>query len=225
MMSRTGRHYLMLPLFATVCLTSATRAAERQQAEQPQDARQQALAWLDRFRADQALFAESDVEQLHGKLAAATDEEARQWWEATEQSRQLLASPQWQETHDWFRKFLRVQAMLSEDQIADLRARAFAAFTSSPAEFRQVLEEVQGQRQSIAGGALVAARAREQRLVAYQRYRQRYEEALMRERQTARVPQAPEQRAAAIRRDYQIPPPLISSSRLARAVIWNAIRN
>ena len=222
MMSRRGFRYFALPLFTTLCLTSASRAAEAQQAEQPQDARQQALAWLDRFSADQTLFADSDLEQLRSKLAAATETEARQWWEATEQSRQLLASPQWQETHDWFRRFLRVQAMLSDEELADLRARAFKAFISSPAEFREVLEEVQGQRQVISGGALIDARAREQRLVAYRRYRERHEEALLRERQTAQVPRAPQQRAAAIRRDYDIPRPLISSSRVARAVVWNS---
>lgn len=191
-------------------LTSASHA----------DNKQQALDWLDEFAKDQVLFEAEDLQRLRSELASATSAEIDEWLERTRESRDWLTSPEWQSTHHWFREFLRVQAMFSEEEIAMFRKRAFEAFQSSSEQFNAVLGEVQAQRSALARGSAISARVRESRLDAYRSYRMELERARNSVNFTAQVPSAPYQRQAARSRTYRTAPPLISSLTVARWSIW-----
>jgi hypothetical protein len=131
-----------------------------------------ALRWIDDYREDQVLFHDEDVAGLRKALADGSQEEAQRWWSKTARIRAELESPEWIDTRDWFREFLRVQAIFSVEEIGDLRTRAWnAAGKESSREFRDILAEVKAHRTDLVQGAVDSKAMREYKLSSLAAFR------------------------------------------------------
>ncbi len=117
-------------------------------------AKARALQWVDDYRENQVLFHDEDVASLREQLADGSPEEALRWWSNTARIRAALASPEWRDTHEWFRDFLKVQAIFSDDEIDALRSRAWtAAQQESSRALREILAEVETYRTNLVQAA------------------------------------------------------------------------
>ncbi len=117
----------------TLLIGGILSAAATSRADEKADvsnAKQKALAWIDDYRKKQVLFHDKDVERVRQELADSSPEEALQWWTKSAKIRKALNSKQWAETRQWLREFLRVQAIYSDQQVAQVGDH-------SPTHFRQ----------------------------------------------------------------------------------------
>ena len=103
-----------------------------------ENAKAKVLEWIEDYRKEQVLFHDDDIARLQKELAEDTPEEAIKWWQRTASMREALESPQWQETREWLREFLKVQAIFSDEEVDELRTEAKeAARQGSPRDFRR----------------------------------------------------------------------------------------
>src|SRR5262245_5995334 len=106
-------------LVAAMCLLAALASVASRVNAQASAAgdktKKEALEWIDSYARFQVLFSKDDMKKLRDRVAAMTPEEAADWWKKTTRQRLLLTSPQWQETENWLRKFLDVQAKYSDE--------------------------------------------------------------------------------------------------------------
>lgn len=183
-------------------------------------ARDQALQWVDRYRRDQTLFHDKDIERLVDRISRATPAQAEAWLEETQAIRAALDSPQWKETQQWFKEFLEVQAIYSDDDIARLRDEAQDTAKNAPEKFMELLADIERRRSRMATGAANASRLREQKLQLTQAYKK--ESAAQRAQARRRQPQRAAGRAPAPVRAKQkrrTRPPLVDSLDVARAAV------
>jgi hypothetical protein len=149
------------------CFATTLLAQERPSV----DYRQQALKWIDTFSTQQVLFHRDDMARVRKEIEAANDAEAKQWWEETAEVRAALDGPKWKETQRWLKEFLKVQAIYSDEQIAQFRDEASSAVKTSPAEFLALLDSIEAERQRLISGAASSARLRDQQLAIVSAYR------------------------------------------------------
>jgi len=105
--------------------------------------KQEALDWLDNYLRVQVLFEPEDIQAVRETVAQMNPEELEAWIERTSALRADLESPEWKETQAWLREFLRVQAIYTEDEIADFRAKVAKM---SPTELRSLLADIEQRR-------------------------------------------------------------------------------
>jgi len=211
-------------LWGVVCIASCCTAAECLAAEdaKPAEVKQQALAWLDEFAKEEVLFSQKDLEKLRAKVASMSDEEAAAWWKKSAQERELLDSEQWQETRDWLREFLKVQAIYSDEQIRYFQSEAFAKAVKSPRELKDIMAEITARRKALAAGARQSAQTRAQLVATIEAFTQ--EQVQARAARVAQTPPLPSVPAPAIVRQPEAPynEPLVTSLDVAR---WSVLRS
>lgn len=190
------------------------------------EVKQRVLNWIDSYRQEQVLFHEADIVKLRKELADDTPEEAMRWWKQTEKMRAALESPEWKETRNWFREFLKVQAIFSDEQIDSLRDKATeAAEQRETKEFTDILFEIERYRVNLVQGSADARAVRQQRLELLQAYKkdaadQRAEAAKAAAFGTINASPPPAPRGQRLPR--QASAPLINSLDVAR---WSVMRN
>jgi len=181
-------------------------------------AKARVLKWIDDYREDQVLFHDDDVASLRKELADDSPEEVHRWWSKTTKIRAALESSQWKETREWFRKFLRVQAIFSDEEIDELRTRAWnATQRESSRELKDTMAEIGDYRTDLMRGAADNHAMREYKLTA------------LRKHQTAQPALTAKAAAFATNRTpvqprpprYSPPPPLVTSREVAR---WSVAR-
>lgn len=214
---------IFVPSLAVSCLTCRSTGAEETAAEQTDQ--QKALAWLDRYREKQVLFHDNDIARVRQELAEATPDEAQKWWEKTREIREALDSPEWQETRQWLKGFLKVQAIYSDKEIDHFRDQASEAANTSTIKFKDLLARISEERARIVGGSAAAEKFREEKVSIVQAYRQeqaaeRHAAMLAASRTAASAPASAPQ---AVRKDqYRPPHPLVTSMDVAR---WSVMRD
>lgn len=221
------RGILSLALVGSFFSTVASHAAQVDSVAgsvDPEAAKTQVLQWIDEFREEQVLFHDADLAELRSTLADSAPEEAQLWWARTTRIRAELETPQWKQTREWFREFLRVQAMFSDQQIDDLRDRAWnAAGQESSRAFRDILSEVKGYRTQLVRGAADGKAIREYKLSALATLRK--QQASQRPTVTQAASYATkhtQRRRTRIREPrYVVRRPLVTSLEVAR---WNVVR-
>lgn len=124
------------------------------------DARGEALRWLDRLAIEQVLFNPEDVQSWRDAVDGMTPAQAADWWQQHAVQRQLLDDPNWQSTRQWWREFLKVQAIYSDQEIQARRADAFVRANRSARELSDVMQELSDERQALAAGSQRSASTR-----------------------------------------------------------------
>lgn len=162
---------LMLLSFVADVGRAADKSPPRKDAP-AKDAQAEAIRWIDNFAKDQVLFSKKDVERLRKEVAEFTPEEAQAWLERTQEVREALDSTDWLRNRLWLKDFLEVQAIYSDEQIAEFREEAKQAARESPKKFKQMLAEIDKERKKLLGGAATDAQLREQQLHLVNAYRQ-----------------------------------------------------
>lgn len=191
--------------------------------------RRGALDWLDRYITVQILFDRKDIEALRAKVATMPAGELHDWIQKTKQIRAKLESERWQQTREWLREFLRVQASYSDDEIAKFRAKDAEM---SPREVNKLIGRIEHERKSLQWMHAASERSRKATLALGQKYRRRQEA----RRQAAlnagyrrgdrpffgtdRVYAYPRYGGS---RSYLPPPPLITSREVARWSVYRSI--
>lgn len=218
-------------LLAAVALTlSLTQPLAAQTADAPSDggnlkAREEALAWIDKFGGDTVLFHEADVKKVRDRLAKATPEQAQEWLDRTAEMRAALDSPEWKETQKWLKQFLRVQAIYSDEQIDAMRKEVLAAAEAGETDkFKDMLDEIENRRSQLAQGAATSAQLRDQQVKLVEAFKQQAmeERAAMRQSEAQALAAAPANNPPVQRREYVRPAPLVTSLDVAR---WSIMRN
>jgi hypothetical protein len=190
-----------------------------------QGAQAAALRWIDKFSKNQVLFSPEDVARLRKKVAEYNPEEAAAWLERTQEVRDALDNIEWKETNLWLSEFLRVQAIYSDEQLAEFRAEAKQTAQESPEKFQELLAEIEQARRKLARGARTDADKRRQQLDLVDAYRQEQVAAREAARKSAAERPAPSTAnpAPAPRpKEYREVRPLIESMDAARWTIMQS---
>ncbi len=104
------------------------------------------LDWLDKYMADSDLAPPGSFEKVRAVVAQLTPSQLEQWLIQTRRLRQYIESPEWQETKQWLRGYLKVQAVYSEQEIQSFRKRLFDA---DPNELLAMLQQIQAKHESM----------------------------------------------------------------------------
>jgi hypothetical protein len=133
--------------------------------------KKQVLAWFDDYAEKQVLFHDDDIARLRKELADDTPEEAAKWWSKTTKIRASLDSKQWSDTREWLREFLKVQAIYSDEQIAEFQKEAKEAVKKeSPKAFEEILADVESRRSNLRQASASDADLRKQKLSVVQAF-------------------------------------------------------
>jgi hypothetical protein len=187
------------------------------------DDKKSALQWLDRFSREQVLFHEEDVKKLREKVEAMSPEEVSKWWKERASNREMLDSPEWQESQNWLREFLRVQARYSDDDIRLFQSEAFAQARESVGSLNEVLQNLIKYRQRFRSAAQTSDQTRQLQLAANNAFRQ--EQVRQREARWQRPAPQPNvpQPTATREQPTRANDPLITSLDAARWTVLNQL--
>ena len=147
-----------LLLLAGTCPAQQPPAARADEAAP--DARGQALGWLDQLSIEQVLFNPEDVQAWRDAVEQMSEVDAQAWWQQHAAHRQLLDSPEWHQTRQWWRDFLKVQAIYSDEEIRARREQAFQAANQSARALSEVMQELADERAALATGSRRSADTR-----------------------------------------------------------------
>jgi len=128
-----------LPAFLTLGAALTVDGAEAA-AGSPESPNHRAVAWLDRFASEQVLYRDQDIAVIRKEMVEASREKAQQWLDATAEVRRTIESPEWQETRKWLSRFLNVQAIYTDEEVADFHKKVMAA---TPAELGRMMREIE----------------------------------------------------------------------------------
>ena len=173
-MKTTTRFALLVAALSTVApLTNLTRADEPAEGSAlDQNYQQKVLAWMDAYAKKQVLFCEEDIQRLRDDLAKDTPGEAKIWWEKTTDIREALDSLEWADTREWLREFLKVQAMVSDEQIAEFRKETKqTAQSGSTQDFTEILKEIERRRSRFRRRADKSREVRDEKLATVNAFR------------------------------------------------------
>lgn len=224
-MSRILRVMLLIASFMTAAaLASLSCADDPTKDESSGVDKKQVLAWFDNYAEKQVLFHDDDIARLRKELADDTPEEAAKWWSKTAKIRAALDSKEWSDTREWLREFLKVQAIYSDEQIAEFQKEATEAVKKeSPKEFTEILADVERRRSNLRQASANDAELRKQKLSVVEAFHQ--EEAASRlaadRARAAAAPAASSQQPVQPRSPRYSRPPLINSLDAAR---WSVMR-
>lgn len=108
--------------------------------------RQDALAWLESYVGDELLLSPEDMSKLIGQIKTMPDADFERWYDQTKKLRTMLDSPEWQATRAWMKDFLNVQAVYSDQEVAEFRADV-AKMT--PSQLMEVMRRLERKHQSL----------------------------------------------------------------------------
>ncbi len=215
-----GRNSVFLTLMTATVLggvaLSTARAAD--------DSKKEALAWIDSYRKVQVMFHDKDIERVRKKLEESTPEKAAEWLKDTKEMRKALDSPEWKETRVWFKEFLKVQAIYTDEQIEEFRKKVAETAKKSPKKIKVLLSEIEARRKATIGGASTSAALRKQQVTINDAYRQQQvaqRDKIRKEKAEAMADADPGPGPQVKGRDYRRPPSLIDSMDVAR---WSVMR-
>ncbi len=201
-------------------------SADKAKPASPEETRDELLGWLDEYLLRQVLFEKEDLLTLRSKIEKMSTPELARWLEETRQIRQELDSPEWRATEDWMREFLRVQAIYSDEEVAEFRAKAAKM---SPGELHELLETIRQKHRSLRGTHQASEQRRSAQLSSRNAFLKQQEQARKSAaRRTARSsnPLFGNTQASAHRR-AQTPTrysrPLITSNEVARQAVRRSI--
>lgn len=217
--------FVLILLMSTFCFADAIADKPGDETIDAATAKKQAINWIDKYRKDQVLFHEKDIDRVRKDLVDGSDDDALKWWKGTAEIRAALDSAEWKDTQAWLKEFLRVQAIYSDKEVDEFRTQAKEdARRDSPKDFKKMLAEVEEYRRRLAQRSANARELREQKLEVVSAFRQ--EEAAARAAalaQAAKTPAPnPVQPPVKPRAPRQASAPLINSLDVAR---WNVMRN
>jgi hypothetical protein len=182
------------------------------------------LDWLDKYMSDSQLAPPGAFEKVRAVVAQLTPSQLEQWLIQTRRLRQYIESPEWQETRQWLRGYLKVQAVYSEQEIQSFRQRLFNA---DPDELLAMLQQIQAKHESMVWMHQASTQSRSMDVQARNARVARQDAANAAAMQAAAQRSAPlfgnamNAGAAARKPDsgYRVPGPLIDSMTVAR---WTA---
>ena len=231
-MSKSSRITLfvgtLVCLLGCAAVTRADEAVEKGAGTDQVDAaaiKQQALAWIDDYRTKQVLFNDEDIAHLRKELAEESPEKVMAWWTRTAPARAALETPQWRETREWLREFLRVQAIYSDEQIDEFRAEAKQAVSEeSPRDFKEMLADIERKRANLIQGSADNRALRESQMSVIRSFRQEQAAGRIADARAAArtTPPSPTPPPTKPREQRFARPPLVDSLDVAR---WNVMRN
>ena len=135
--------------------------AESGMADHTQQQRTAAVEWLQSYVGDELLLKPEDLAALIDNVGQMSDAEFQTWYQQTRPLREVLQSPEWQETRAWLREFLAVQAIYSEEQIDEFRSKAAEM---SPREMLEAVRRIQRRHRSMVSMHASSQRSREMNL-------------------------------------------------------------
>jgi hypothetical protein len=191
-------------------------------ADQRDRTRQAMLDWTDTLL-DNVLYRPEDVESLREQIASMSPPSLESWMRQTTTLRGLFASEAWQATNDFLRRYLRLQAVYTEEEIDAYRARTAQL---SPRELTAVVWNLIDDYYSL----LLTRQALAEQQQALMRMRRDYLAQLrdlrieMRQIYQNRDYFADAGGAVAVRQSSYFPPaPLITSRDAALGAVWRGI--
>jgi len=187
--------------------------------------REAALQWLDRYMSDSDLMTERSRELIRDAVEAMSPSELQEWLEQTSALREFIESPRWQETKTWLNSFLKVQAIYSDEEIAQTRKEILEADAD---EMLGILKRIQRKHESLTFMHQASQQGREAEL----RLRG---EAMAAQASATKAERSRRSRSANLplfgtgvaesskpSKGYRVPGPLITSRQVAQASVWGA---
>jgi len=188
-----------------------------------QEERREILAWLDRYQTVQVVFKDDRIEKIRARVADMSEDELQQWLAQTAEIRKLLDSDDWRETREWYREFLRVQAIYSDEEIERFREKAGEA---SPRELYEILMDIKRRREGLKWMHNASESQRKSSLAMWEKHQQQLATGRFAPRKAAyhggysayglRTSTA---ERSYWRSGYRVPPPLITSREVARGAV------
>lgn len=145
---RMSRLLLVLALLCCLHVAAVPAQAQTPRSSQPkqQELRREALDWLDHYLTNQVLLKREDITKIRQTVSQMSSSQLEDWLAKTQELRAYLESDGWQDTNNWLREFLRVQAIYSDEEIEALKEKISAA---DPAELLEILEDIQRKHSSL----------------------------------------------------------------------------
>ena len=128
-----------------VCAQNAAQDTSNAPADIEQR-RQAALQWLDDYLKDAVLMSPEDITKIHDAVARMSPSQLERWLKDTEQLREFVEDPSWQETKRWLREYLRIQAVYSDKEIQQLRDDIYRADAD---EMLAIMKRIQAKHDSL----------------------------------------------------------------------------
>ena len=188
--------------------------------------RETTLLWLDTFLTESDLLRQDDMAKIRAAVAQMSPSQMQQWLEQTKTLRQYVEGERWQQTKQWLREFMRVQAIYSEQEIQKLRDEIVAADAS---QMLVILKRIQAKHDSLVWMHQAAQRNRMVEVDERDAYMAQQAVAAQAARMSTpgTVPlygaglgggagQKPS-------KGYQVPYPIINSREMARIAVWSEL--
>lgn len=186
--------------------------------------KQATLLWLDQYLADAVLMSKDDTTKIREAVERMTPTQLDQWLKSTRDLFTYVESPQWQETRTWLRGFLKVQAIYSDKEIAQLKSDIRNADAS---QMLDIMKRIQAKHESLVWMHQASQQSRAMQV------QQRNASVAQQAAVTAKARAANTQSlplfgtGAALKqkpsKGYQPPGPLIDSMSVARAAVWRQV--
>ncbi len=111
-----------------------------------QEQREATLLWLDTFLTESQLLRQDDVQKIRAAVANMSASQLEQWLAQTAQLREYVEGEQWQNTKQWLREFLRVQAIYSDAELQQVRDELVRADAD---QMLAILKRIQAKHDSL----------------------------------------------------------------------------
>ena len=237
----TNRSISLWAAFAAVFFVCSQRpefaAAQQRQGDQTeassgakndwQKGKRRILDGLDRYKAVQVIFKDEHIQKLRANVAQMSKDELHRWLAQTAEVRAILDSDEWKETRQWYREFLRVQAIYSDEDIERSREKAANA---SPKELCEILLEIKRRREALRWMHVASETRRQSNLSLWDTLgqqatavRERTRRAGYHTGQSTFDPGKTADERSRRESRYHVPPPIITSREVARGAVWSSI--
>jgi hypothetical protein len=189
--------------------------------------RETTLLWLDSFLTESNLLRQEDISKIREAVSQMSPSQLREWLEQTKQLREYVESEQWQETKQWLREFLRVQAVYSDEELQKLRDEIVQADAD---QMLAILKRIQAKHDALVWMHQAAQRNRQVEVAERDAHVAQQSAAADAARASAAAVGGPLYGGGAAgggaRRPsvgYTVPRPLIDSREMSRAAVWSEL--
>lgn len=184
--------------------------------------REATLQWLDQYLTESQLMRAEDIKKIRGAIEQMSSSQLQQWLQQTEQLRQAVESPRWQETKQWLKTYLRVQSTYSDEEIEKLRRDIYNADAQRMLE---ILQRIQTKHDSLVWMHEASQQARASE-VAQHNSRTAAQAAAASQARSTGAGSVPLFGSGVAKSEkpstgYRPPAPLINSRDVARAAVWS----